>query len=54
MRKIKELIERIKRCWVLSRKIRLIKNGATDVEEVWIETSTEYNHGICCSLHRIA
>jgi len=54
MKTIKELIRRIKRCWILSRKIRLIKNEATGIEEVWMETSKEYNHGICCSLHRIA
>lgn len=54
MKKIKEFIKRAKRAWELSKRVRIIKNGATGVEEIWMETSKEYNHGICESLHRIA
>ena len=53
MRRIKEFIARIRRAWALADRIRIIKNGATNIDEVWVETSKEANRGICSSLYRI-
>jgi hypothetical protein len=52
--RIKEFIEKIKRCWALVERTRIIKNEATGVSEVWYDTSKEVNRGICSSFHRIA
>jgi hypothetical protein len=54
MDRIKEFYQRVKKCWELSKRVRLITNSATEVEEIWIETDKEYNRGICQALHRIA
>jgi hypothetical protein len=51
---MKEFFTRIKRAWELSKRIRIIKNGATGTDEVWFETTKEANREICASLYRIA
>ena len=54
MEKIKKFIRRMKRAWSLANRIRIIKNGATNTEEIWIEVSRKANKGICSSYYRIA
>ena len=53
MNKIKKFYQRVKTCWELSKRIRLIINGATGTEEIWCETDKEANRGTCSSYHRI-
>lgn len=54
MNRFKELIERIRRCWSLAERVRIIRNTATNTDEVWFETSKEVNRGICSSFYRLA
>jgi len=53
MKRIGVFIERVKRAWILANRIKIIRNGATDRDEVWFETGKEANRGICSSFYRL-
>ena len=54
MRKLKKFIDRLKRAWDLAKKIKIIRNNATGIDEIWFDRTKKANRGICSSYCRIA